>query len=225
MLAAFFLEAANCQADLMFDVKLDTSGLIGHPAGPFYIDFQLNDGSGDFSKGINTAIISNFSFGNGSLTGTPQLFGNATVSPSGDVTLMDDAAFINEFFQPFTPGSSLSFHVSLTTKVDPGLTPDGFSFSILDNLLSPIPTTNFADAFIFVNINSANLTPADLGNSIFGGDSTRPPLAGGDVVSIGKPQIPGVPSVPETGSSITILLIGLAAIWCSRRRFLTRGSD
>ena len=119
-----------------------------------------------------------------------------------------------------TPDLLLSFTVFLTTRVDQNnATPHAFSFSILDKLLSPIPTTNFADAFIFVNINSANLTIADLGNSIFAGDPTRPPLAGGDVISIGRPQIPGVPSVPETGSSIIMLLIGIGAVWYLRRRF------
>jgi hypothetical protein len=213
----FFIEAPICRADLMFDVKLNTSGLKDHPAGPFSIDFQLNDGSGNFA-GVNTATISNFTFGSGGgPTGAPNLFGGAMGNLSSSVTLTDNGAFVNEFFQEFVPGNLLSFTVSLTTNVDPGLTPDGFSFSILDSLLSPLPTTNFADAFLFVNINSADLTTADLGNSIFAGDPTRPPLAGGDVISIGAPQIPGV---PETGSSITMLLIGLGAVWCFRPRFL-----
>ena len=208
--AFFFLEAPICRANLVlvFDVNLDTSGLIGHPAGPFSIDFQLNDGSGNFA-GVNTATISNFMFGGGSPSGTAHLFGGAKGSLSTGVTLTDSSAFINEFFEPFTPGSFLSFTVSLTTNVDPGLTPDAFSFSILDNLLAPIPTTNFADAFLFVNINSADLTKADV--RTFAGDPTRPPLAGGDVIRIGAPQIPGV---PETGSSISMLLIGLGAVWC-----------
>lgn len=218
MVSAFFaFEASVSRANLMFDVTLDTSGLIGHPAGPFYVDFQLNDGSGNFA-GVNTATISNFMFGDkGSASGNPQLFGGAMGDLSTGVTLKDDAAFINEFIEGFTPGSFLSFHVELTTNVDPGLTPDGFSFSILDSLLSPIPTTNFADAFLFVNINSANLTVADLGNSIFAGDPNRAPLAGGDVISIGRPQIPGV---PETGSAISMLLIALGAVSCFRWHFL-----
>ena len=222
IVCASFAGTSTSRADLMFDVSLGTSGLIGHPAGPFYIDFQLNDGSGNF-KGVNKATISNFMFGpGGHANGNSQLFGGATGSltdPKG-VTLTDNAAFHNEFFQPFTPGSVLSFHVDLTTVVDPGLTPDAFSFSILDNLFAPIPTTNFADAFLFVNIRRANLTVADLGNSIFEGDPNQPPVAGGGVISIGAPQIPGVPGVPETGSSISMLLMGLGAVWFFRHRFL-----
>ena len=218
-LSTFFLfEASICRGDLMFNVTLDTSGLVGHPAGPFYIDFQLNDGSSSFARGINTATISAFTFGEGGKpTGSPNLFGGAQGNLTTSVTLTDDTAFYNEFFQSFTPGSILSFSVSLTARVDPGETPDAFSFSILDSLLSPIPTTNFADAFLFININSIKLTYLDLPDSIFAGDPTRPPLAGGDPISIGKPQIP---RAPETGSSFSMLLMGLGAVWCLRRGFL-----
>ena len=95
----------------MFDVSLDTSGLMGHPAGPFYIDFQLNDGSGIFSQ-INTAKIKNLS--GAGLTGTSRLFGGATGSLAvrSTLTLKDNAALINEFYQAFTPGRFLGFHVS-----------------------------------------------------------------------------------------------------------------
>ena len=198
--AFLFLVASICRADVTFDVSIDTSALMGHPAGPFYIDFQLNDGSGDYSSGVNTATISNFIFDGGDPTGTPQLLGGATGSltnPNG-VTLTDNAHFINEFFQPFTPGRSLKFTVSMTTNVDPGLTPDAFSFSILDNRLSPVPTTNFADAFLFVNINSATITAADLRNSIFASNPTQPPLAGGDGIAISKPDVRETRNPPPT---------------------------
>src|SRR5205823_7992251 len=149
-------------------------------------------------------------------------FGGATgsLAAGGQVKLTDNAHFINEFYQQFTPGSFLSFTVTLTTKVDPGLTPDVFSFSILDRLLSPVPTTNFADALILVSINSANLAPADLRNSLFAGDPNQAPLAGGDVIVIGRPQVPGVPSVPDTGASMSMLLIGVGAAWCVQRCFV-----
>jgi hypothetical protein len=215
--AFFFLEASICLADLIFDVSLDTLGLKGHPAGPFYVDFQLNDGSGTGDKS-STVMISNFMFGvGGGTVGNPlPPIGGASGNLDSLVSITDNG-FVNEFTQQFNPGDTLSFHVNLmTTNVDSPI-PDAFSFSILDRSFAPIPTTNFADAFLFVNINSANLTVADLRNSIFAGDPTRPPLAGGDVISIGKPQVPGV---PETGLSISILLIGLGAVWCFRWRFL-----
>jgi hypothetical protein len=219
IVCASFAGSSTSRADLMFNVSLGTSGLIGHPAGPFYIDFQLNDGSGT-GDANNTVTINNFMFGGGNAVGSPlPSIGGAGGSLFSSVSITD-SGFLNEFTQQFNPGSMLSFSVLLTTNVDPGLTPDAFSFSILDNLLAPIPTTNFADAFLFVNIRRVNLTVADLGNSIFAGDPTQPPLAGGDVISIGAPQIPGVPGVPETGSSIVMLLMGLGAVWWFRRRFL-----
>lgn len=202
----------------MFNVSLGTSGLIGHPAGPFYIDFQLNDGSGT-GDANNMVTINNFMFDGGNAVGSPlPSIGGASGSLSSSVSITD-SGFVNEFTQQFNPGDTLSFSVVLlTTNLEPpGLPPDAFSFSILDSLLSPIPTTNFADAFIFININSKKLTTADLGNSIFAGDPNRPPLAGGDVISIGAPRIPGV---PETGSSISMLLIGLGAVCWFRRRFV-----
>src|SRR5205807_454903 len=105
------------------------------------------------------------------------------------------------FTQPFFAGVTLSFRVNLTTNVDSGLTPDAFSFAILDNTLTPLPTTGLGDALLLVNNNSS------------------------------KPQIETFPTtdgtaiqprfnVPETGSSFAMLLIGLGAVWCLRRRFL-----
>jgi VPDSG-CTERM motif len=216
--AFFFIEAPICRANLMFDVNLDTRGLIGHPAGPFYIDFQLNDGRGT-GDANNMVTINNFMFADGNAVGSPlPSIGGASGSLFSSVSITD-SGFVNEFTQQFNPGDTLSFSVVLlTTNLEPpGFPPDAFSFSILDSLLSPIPTTNFADAFIFININSKNLTTANLGNSIFAGDPNQPPLAGGDVISIGAPRIPGV---PDTGSSISMLLIGLGAVWCFRRRFV-----
>jgi len=209
--AFFFLEAPICRANLIFNVTLGTSGLINHPAGPFYIDFQLNDGSGRGDKN-NTVVIDMFKGGQAVGSPLPPIGG-----ASGDLLTsvsITDSGFINEFTQRFDPSSTLSFIVNLTTKVDLGI-PDAFTFSILDRSLAPIPTTNFADAFIFVNINSANLTPADLGGSLFRGDPNQAPLAGGDVISIGKPQIPGV---SETGSAFSFFGLASLGIAALRRK-------
>src|SRR5262249_14340620 len=54
---------------LSFQVNVNTAPLIPlvGTSGPFYLDFQLNDGSGTLA-GVNTATISSFSFGGGSAT-------------------------------------------------------------------------------------------------------------------------------------------------------------
>ena len=53
-----------CQATAVFNISLDTSPLIGHPAGPFSLYFQLNDGAA-IGDGSNSAILSDFNFGVG----------------------------------------------------------------------------------------------------------------------------------------------------------------
>ena len=198
--ALSFVNAPDCRANLIFDVTLATSSLIGNPAGPFYIDFQLNDGSGTGDTN-NTVTINNFLFDGGSAAGSPLPgIGGASGSLFSSVGITD-SAFLNEFTQQFFAGVTLSFRVNLTTNLDSGLTPDAFSFAILDNTLTPLPTTGLGDALLLVNINSS------------------------------KPQIETFPTtdgtaiqprfnVPETGSSFAMLLIGLGAVWCLRRRFL-----
>ena len=55
--------ANHAQAQVVFHVSLDTSALTTL-AGPFSLDFQLNDGSGT-GDANNTAILSHFTFGTG----------------------------------------------------------------------------------------------------------------------------------------------------------------
>jgi hypothetical protein len=59
---------------LNYHVTVATSPLIGHPAGPFSLDFQLTDGSG-LGDANNTATISNLSYGGGAATGSATLSG------------------------------------------------------------------------------------------------------------------------------------------------------
>jgi hypothetical protein len=145
------------RADTSFNVWLDTSTLVGNPAGPFALDFQLNDGAG-FGDGSNTATLSNFQFGGGSAAGLPTWFGGAAGDLSTSVVLTDTDPF-NEFYQTFIPGAWLSFKVLLSTHFIPGDTPDLFSFAILDGNLMNLATQSLGtDTFLEVNIDSA--TPA-----------------------------------------------------------------
>lgn len=148
--------ASVCDASLLFTVTLDTSPLIGHPAGPFSLEFQLNDGSAT-GDGNNVAVLNSFQFGSGGMAGPggPTLIGGTTGNLSSAVGLQD-SAFLNEFFQPFIPGTLLCFNVSLTTNLDNSPTPDQFSFAILDGSGVEIPTTGLGDALLKVDINSAN---------------------------------------------------------------------
>jgi hypothetical protein len=121
---------ALATAQVKYNVSIDTSSLVGNAAGPFAIDFQLNDGAG-FGDANNWATLSNFQFGGGEALGSSNTFGGAAGDLVAGVTLNDTSAF-NEFFQTFTAGSSLSFDLTLTTNVASADAPDMFSFALLD---------------------------------------------------------------------------------------------
>ena len=46
LFACSLLVHTPVMAQVTYNVSIDTSGLIGHPAGPFSIDFLLLDGDG-----------------------------------------------------------------------------------------------------------------------------------------------------------------------------------
>jgi hypothetical protein len=179
------LAAIPSCADTLVTVSIDTSQLVGHPAGPFYAAFQLTDGSGQ-GNGNTTATISNFLFGpGGAPSAAPALTGGVSGDMGSSVTLTD-SAFLNFFSQRFTPGNRLTFMISIAGPPDPAITPDHFAFSILDKTLAPIPTTGglFVDVLIAVDLNSA--TPA---LQTFASDPSRLPAAGGGAINTGAPQI------------------------------------
>lgn len=136
-LCAFMLTAAHAQ--LAYDFTLNTTTLAGLSGTHNYtLDFQFNDGSLSGGDGNNSALISGFDFGGGSVIGAPTLTGGATGDLNAAVSL-NDSSFLNEFTQGFTPGSRLTLTFILNPNVgvdeDPatGGTPDSFSLAILDN--------------------------------------------------------------------------------------------
>lgn len=183
---------AAAHAAALFTVSLDTSALVGDPAGPFALDFQLTDGSGG-GDGNNTAVVSNFNFHGGNWAGP------ASVS-------LTDNSFFTDFSQTFAAGSALSFNVSLTTAVDAGPTPDRFTFALLDKDGFEIPTLGFANEFVGVDLNSADPTIETYSSD---------PLAGINIPA------PTITPVPEPNSALlTALLCGGGAIglWMRRQR-------
>jgi len=206
--ACALLVASVAHAQSVFAVQLNTSALIGNAAGPFYLDFQLNDGTG-IGNGNNTAIVSQFNFNGGAPLGGATTFGGVTGSLASSVTLRDTSAF-NEFFQAFTPGSLLSFRLSLTTNAN-APTPDLFSFSILDANLFNIRTFSpgNSDALIIANLTGPNLTlNTYAGNGV--------PLAGATSIALPAPSAIPVPE-PATYGLIGAALLG--ALACYRRRY------
>lgn len=112
-----------------FHVDLNTSGLLAADNSPFFLDFQLNEGSGTLA---NSVTLSNFSFDSGASSGSAMTFGHATGSMAGSITLSaDPSSPWNELFQGFsTTTTGIHFDVSISQN-SPGATPDGFAVSVL----------------------------------------------------------------------------------------------
>ena len=212
---ALLVGAPAARAQLFFHVRMDTSLLIGHPGAPFYLDFQLNGGSG-VDMGNNRVTLSNFDFGGGFAgPDVPNLIGGASGDLTGGLTI-SDTLFRNEFFQPFTPGSVLEFDAEITTNVDAGPTPDQFSFSILDCTQTEIPTLGTpTDVFVLIRLDS----PSPLVQA-FAGDPSRSPACGGGSIGVDSPAVtsgPSVEVVPEPATS-AFFGIGFIGLFAHRRR-------
>ncbi len=171
-------------------ITVNTSPLIGHPAGPFSLAFQLTDGSGA-GDANNTVTVTGFQFGGGNATGSPAFAGGASGSLTSSVTLTD-SAFVNFLVQPFVPGSRLTFVVSVTANLESGEIPDRFGFAILDSGGAEIPTLagEKVDQLVAVAIDSP-----DLIFETFASDPIRTPLTGGSAI---------VMSEPSAGSDLTL---------------------
>lgn len=189
-------------ADALYNVTINTSTLAGSPAGPFYLQVQLADGSGT-GDGNNTAVMTNIQLGGGTVAGSPLVQGDAFGSLSSSVVLTD-GSLLSYLVQPFTPGTALSFQLDLTTNVDSGGTPDGFAVSILDSTLTPIPTSAGPgfDTVVQIYINSDN--PAATGSA---GDANRTPVAGGAPISFSAPILQQQ-CASDVSSSVTVTRSG-----------------
>lgn len=196
----FFAASPSVVRADSFNVNVDTSSLIGNASGPFEVGFLLIDASGT-GDANNTVTLSSFAFGGGSAgsvdpSGT---VGGASGTLSSTITLMD-SAFFNGLSSHFTPGSSLSFLVSMTTKtdatIDPstGLTGDQFDFFVFDSSNQPITTSDPTGGN---TLTLATIGPSGLSVQNF---------------TIGKPQ----ENVPEP-STLLLLAFGLVLIFGLKR--------
>jgi len=195
----FSVLCQTANGDVIYDVTLDTAPLVGHPAGPFYVELAFTDGSG-IGDGNNTATLSDFDFGGGSALGGPFVFGGASGSLETGVSITD-TSFLSLFGEQFAPGLHLSFSLDLTSNDDADGIPDRLTLYILDSSGVPLPTLAPAgDYFLGVDLGSAGPV-----FDVWGSDPSQAPSAGGNPVSIPAPTVTPVSSVPEPS---TIYLLG-----------------
>jgi len=163
--------AATTQAAVTFNVNINTAVLTSSASAPFSLNFQLNNAGGGLT---NTATISNFTFGGGSFTGLTTTTGMVIGNLGTTVTLTSDPLNpFNDFFQGFTPGSSLGFDVTLDTNVNSPT--DVFTVGILDSALANITTDGLGNSLVQVDLSSS--APAVLfsnGTGAFAGVAAAP---------------------------------------------------
>ena len=157
---AALLIAAGQQAaygNVVTTETFDTSALVGNPAGPFSVALVFIDGSGT-GDGNNMITLSSFSFGGGSAGAVSSLVGGVIGDLTSSVSL-SDTSFFNQFVSSFTPGTTLSFLLDLTTNLETPA-PDEFSLVLLQGNSSPMPTAdpNGLDSLLTVEISSSQPT-------------------------------------------------------------------
>jgi hypothetical protein len=210
VVCAFSAFCQTAMADGIYNVSLDTTSLVGHPAGPFYVFGEFTDGNG-IGDANNTATLSKFTFGGGSALGNPLLFGGVSGSLETGVTITDSSS-LGFFAEQFAPGLQLSFSLDLTLNDDSGGTPDRFTFFLLDSSEVPLPTlAPFGDYFFGADIHSTGAI-----FDAYGSDPSRSLSVGGPV-SIPVPTITSVSSVPEP-STVYVLGGALVAMFVMRNR-------
>jgi hypothetical protein len=198
--AVLLLAAGMANADAMYDVTVDTHSLSSGTAAAF----TLFPGGAPVT---NTATISDITFGGGSAgTSCPMSVQPCAQNSTGDLTtsiVLNDTAGNSQFIENFTPGSTLSFVLDLTTNAptDPTLFPDEFSFTLLDSNGIPLQDADaITGQYLSIEMDSANPTVL-----------TQVPA-----VSLNTPK------VPEPGT-LVLLTVGCVPVISGMRRKLIRG--
>jgi hypothetical protein len=162
----------------------------------------------DFIQGApvlnNTVTLSGFTSNGvlGAFTTTGAVMG--TLVP-GPMTL-SDSAFLSEFSQGLTYGTTMSFILSLTTNSSLGGIPDEFSLFLEDSTGTPFPTSDptGADSLFAIDITGSPLDP-QVFTSDFASVTVTP------VTPVPEPSAVGL-----TSSSLVILAVMLGCIKSSR---------
>lgn len=192
LLTAILTLAGTLTAPASMLVSLDTSGLMGNPAGPFYIDFQFNDGTG---ANDNLVSITQINLGGGTVLGPAALFGGVSGDLLSGISLTDSDPF-NEFFQPFSPGTFLSFQLSMT-NLFAGPVPDVFGFAILDASLYNLATYSLgSDQLLIVTLDGAGPVIETFASV----DGSVP-----------------APHIPDSGETLLLTIVAMGALMLGHR--------
>ncbi len=147
--------APQSKANLSYTITLDVASLIGNANAPFSLDLTLSSGS-QFPNSLNTVILSNFTFLNGSVGAVSYSNGGESGSMASTVTLTNSSE-ANELAQFIgSTVTRISFNVNETSNTNNPY-PDQFYVAILDGGLNNIPTTDPSggNTLVLSNINTA----------------------------------------------------------------------
>lgn len=174
------------------------------------VDFQFDPGTANPITPANVSVTNFTSDGTLGNASTVMTMGNASGSLPGTVTLTDDGKFqTNELYQGFTYGKSLNF---LATFSGAALSnPSGtagdtstFFFSLFDNALNPVGTSDASGAVASITINNdGSITTQTYPNA----------MGGASLASISP--------APEAGewAAMGVIALGMGGLLvCARRR-------
>ncbi len=194
------LVAGAAQAQTRYQVTVNTSSL-NTTSGD--LDFQFNPGgSGALAAAVQ---ITNFTT-NGTLVGASMTSGGGTGALPGTLTINNNPG-INEVFQGFTFGSTLSFAVTLSgaALTPPAGTTQGslFGFTLFDNSGNSLLSNNPDGSALEISVNpNGSVTP-----------QPAPPGANGLTVTPAP-----VPEASTTVSFGLLLAGGAGGLAAARRR-------
>jgi len=196
------------QATVIYLVTVDTSAINGVSGN---LDFQFNPGGPSSQSAFVT--ISSFSSAGGALGGAPAITGDVTGTLPGPVTI-DNGTNFNDYFQPFTFGTSFQFQLLLdgpAIQSPNGIATSGSSFglSLFDATGSATFLTTEPNGFVgTADINlDGTVTPR-----VF-----PPSVLGGTPVVTFTAATPGVPE-PSTFTFLGSSLLTLAGFAAMRRK-------
>ena len=156
------------------------------------------------------AVLSGFAFGGGNWTGPLSAAngtGSASVDPVRGTMALTDSSFFNEYLQGFAPGASLSFQVDLTLGSTSSTMPDEFSFAILENSLTEIPTQGPGDALVTIDASSSGITALAFQTDL---NQTS--------IDLGLPAVSELAAVPDQTRTGALLMTGVAGLALFKRK-------